>query len=118
MSDEFEKCQAKPVCCGCGGEAKINKTSETGFAVYCEKCVIHTGLYHHEEDAIEAWNTAMGDHLRDATKMRERTAKVETVDKTVWKCAKCGQYFHATSWGRPVKFCSFCGAKLDWSDDE
>ena len=51
----------------------------------------------------------------------ERTAKVEHVDMKnvnahVYKCLECGQYFHLTSWHRYVKYCSNCGAKLDWSD--
>ena len=45
----------------------------------------------------------------------ERTAKVETVEKpNVYKCSECGQYFHQTSWGSPVAYCSRCGSKLEW----
>ena len=49
----------------------------------------------------------------------ERTAKVEHVDLKntqhwVFKCLECGQYFHKTSWGSPVKYCSRCGARLEW----
>ena len=48
----------------------------------------------------------------------EQTAKVETVEKpNVYKCSKCGQYFHSTAWGSPVLYCSRCGAKLIWGDD-
>jgi len=47
--------------------------------------------------------------------MSERTAKVETVEKpNVFKCGECGQYFHSTSWGSPVDYCSHCGARLEW----
>ena len=49
----------------------------------------------------------------------EQTAKVEHVDLKntqhwVFKCLECGQYFHKTSWGSPVKYCSRCGARLEW----
>ena len=48
----------------------------------------------------------------------ERTAKVETVEKpNVFKCSECGQYFHSTSWGSPVEYCSRCGCRLDWNED-
>lgn len=78
MTDEL-----KPVRCGCGGEAKINQTSETGFAVYCERCVIHTGLYHHKEDAIEAWNTAMGTNARTLVQVFAHDATCAVCDKKV-----------------------------------
>ena len=49
----------------------------------------------------------------------EQTAKVETVEKpNVYKCSECGQYFHSTAWGSPVLYCSRCGSKLDWSENE
>jgi len=49
----------------------------------------------------------------------ERTAKVEHVDLNntqhlVYKCLECGQYFHKTSWGRPMNYCPYCGARLEW----
>jgi len=48
-------------------------------------------------------------------KPKERTAKVETVEKpNVFKCSKCGQYFHRTAWSSPVLYCSRCGARLEW----
>ena len=55
--------------------------------------------------------------------IEERIAKVERVDmdnknSKVYKCFECGQYFHSTSWSRPVNYCSSCGAKLDWSNHE
>lgn len=49
----------------------------------------------------------------------EREAKVETVEKpNVYKCSKCGQYFHSTAWGSLVLYCSRCGSKLDWRGNE
>ena len=54
------------------------------------------------------------DNLPSA-EIEEQTAKVEIVEKpNVYKCSKCGQYFHSTAWGSPVLYCSRCGAKLDW----
>lgn len=51
-----------------------------------------------------------------SAEIEERTTKVETVEKpNVYKCSKCGQYFHSTAWGSPVLYCSRCGSKLDWS---
>ena len=45
----------------------------------------------------------------------ERTAKVLPIDDgRIYKCLNCGQYFHKTSWGAPVKYCSRCGKKLEW----
>ena len=49
----------------------------------------------------------------------ERKAKVAKVDmpsehNKVYKCLNCGQYFHQTSWGSPVEYCSRCGARLEW----
>ena len=49
----------------------------------------------------------------------ERTAKVEHVDLNntqhwVFKCLECGQYFHKTSWGRPMNYCPYCGCRLEW----
>ena len=53
----------------------------------------------------------------DGQMVGERRAKVKTTgQKNVYECCECGQYFHLTSWHRYVKYCSNCGAKLDWSD--
>ena len=107
--------EMKPVRCGCGGEAWtdyiIGEPSEgVGWFVCCKNCEIQLPPeYDTEAEAITAWNRAMG----------ERTAKVEEVEKpNVYKCSKCGQYFHSTAWGSPVEYCSRCGTKLDWSGNE
>ena len=56
MTDEL-----KPVRCGCGGEARIEKTSGGNYQVKCANCFIETGFwYTAEAEAIEAWNRAMG----------------------------------------------------------
>ncbi|MBP5782054.1 MAG: hypothetical protein J6W04_00790 [Bacteroidales bacterium] len=48
-----------------------------------------------------------------------RTAKVKRLDMTtenrrLYKCLECGQFMHRTAWENPVKFCSYCGARLEW----
>lgn len=116
MTDEL-----KPVRCGCGGEAKVIKHEyfecSPTYGVTCYKCGTATNQgFDTEAEAIQAWNTAMGgNHFRDLTKMMERTAKVEVVEKpNVFKCSECGQYMHQVSWCSPVKYCSRCGARLEW----
>ena len=133
MTDEMvTNChQLKP--CGCGGEAKVEEWVGRWY-VRCQKsnCLISTKNCDTEAEAIEAWNRAMGTDARtlmkvfayDATcavceKKKERTAKVETVEKpNVYKCSECGQYFHSTAWGSPVEYCSRCGARLIWGEDD
>lgn len=129
-----------PVRCGCGGEAKVETDHDTiqpvapidWKRVVCTKCNIRTTWRKTEDEAITAWNLAMGTDIRtlmkvfayDATcaickKKKERIAKVEVVEKpNVFKCSECGQYFHRTAWGSPVEYCSRCGARLDWSEHE
>ena len=54
----------------------------------------------------------------DKELMEKHKAKVLSIDYgRIFKCLNCGQYFHKTSWGRPVKYCSLCGAKLDWGEE-
>ena len=75
MTDEL-----KPVRCGCGGEAKVSTWTGTMATtindcnvVYCETCGMQTKRFKTEAEAIEAWNRAMGDQFREATKkMYER----------------------------------------------
>ena len=100
----------KPVHCGCGGEAEVLHPSYTHcIVVMCGKCGIKTPYMNSEAEAITAWNRAMG----------KRTAKVKTVEKpNVYKCSECGQYFHSTAWGSPVMYCSRCGCRLIWGEDD
>ena len=109
MSNEL-----KPVRCGCGGEVVVGHIEKTSYLpkdrwyIGCPKCDICTGLYDTEAEAIEAWNTAMG----------ERTAKVEKVTRVssvirTGRCGNCG-YDVIDSY----KHCPNCGAKLDWSGHE
>lgn len=116
MTDEL-----KPVRCGCGGEAKVDKHTYyralPTYGVRCHRCGQQTRhFYMTEAEAITAWNTAMGS--TEKSSVVERTAKVETVEKpNVFKCSECGQYFHSTAWGSPVEYCSRCGCRLDWDED-
>lgn len=103
MNDTLKPCPF------CGGEAVILKADQyhvfpDTYYVSCTKCTAGVGPLDTEAEAIEAWN-----------RRTERTAKVEEVEKpNVFKCSECGQYFHQTSWGSPVEYCSRCGAGLEW----
>jgi len=48
--------------CGCGGKAKClhHLTPDGDYAVKCGKCKIMTDWFNSPEDAIKAFNTAMG----------------------------------------------------------
>ena len=48
--------------CGCGGKAKClhHSTPDGDYAVKCGKCKIMTDWLNSPEDAIRAFNTAMG----------------------------------------------------------
>ena len=65
MNDEL-----KPVRCGCGGTAKVvsylgEKYSKMVYYVRCDKCGMASEKYRSEKEAIEAWNTAMGEKDND-----------------------------------------------------
>ena len=115
MTDEL-----KPVRCGCGGEAKVYETPLKdceGYFIQCNDCRTATFIWLSEAEAITAWNRAM--IAKDINVPdKERTAKVVRVDKKNFKCLNCGQNFHAYMWAHPTNYCSFCGAKLDWSGNE
>lgn len=67
------KLELTPVRCGCGGEAKIETVTTRfeqvpRFRIRCEKCNISTiWNYFAKDDAIEAWNRAMGGVAKNAT---------------------------------------------------
>ena len=110
MTDEL-----KPVNCGCGGEAKIDKHTYyralPTYGVRCHRCGQETRqFYMTEAEAVTAWNKAMSDE--------ERTAKV--IDKSVgrhsisdfdWtgKCEKCGNEIQFS-----FDYCPYCGSRLEW----
>lgn len=104
MTDEL-----KPVRCGCGGRPEIEYSGDGICRVRCSFCLTGTVYHRNKAEAITAWSKAMG----------ERTAKVEILemrntDNKVWKCSNCGQYMHRANWSREVKYCSHCGARLEW----
>ena len=74
MSEELLPCSF------CGGEGFMYNVvpNYAWWACRCASCGVETSSYHTEAEAIEAWNRRVDDHFRDATKMIERTAKVET----------------------------------------
>lgn len=127
MSDE-----PKPVCCGCGGEAVVGTVDGVWYA-FCDRCDITTSTYQTEAEAVKAWNDAMGTNPRtlmrvfayDATcgvcdKRKERTAKVKDQHQVgdhgkVYDYGSCGACGAAVI--LPDKYCSECGAKLDWSEE-
>ena len=140
MTDEL-----KPVRCGCGGEARIGKIYGDAWTVECTECGIQSGCYDTEAEAITAWNRAMGGvvsypctnpngvytsgctitnttdpnedfhPVRDCMVGKERTAKAEWSE--VDGCHLCGECGFAVTPHCDV-YCSHCGVRLKWGDDE
>ena len=122
MSEEL-----KPVNCGCGGEAKVDiKLVSSSPAerkrIYCSKCYISTDWMKSEDEAIHAWNRAMGALLPEGDPQKndrceysnttERTAKVVKGSNgmiTVAACGDCGTVVNIFD-----KYCARCGARLKW----
>lgn len=120
MSEEL-----KPVCCGCGGKPVVGhlETSDRWY-IGCPDCDICTGLYNSEIEVIKAWNKSMG--AKDINvPNKERTAKVRKYEYCNLECAGekiiryeylCGECKKKVLSGDD--YCSHCGAKLVWGDDE
>lgn len=122
----------QPVPCGCGGEAKPQRMRLGGWYVYCEKCTMCSGYYNTEAEAIEAWNKAMSGSAEEKLKAfwdgmsaemnEERAVMVESSTITInppnniWKCGNCGQQMYETHFGNRIKYCSNCGARLEWNE--
>ena len=104
--------ELKPVRGGCGGEAIIYINGARQAKIYCEKCGIESNVFATKYEAITAWNRAMGE--RYELKRGDRTAKVDR--DAIFPVNVCG-ICHSTV-DYPDKYCSECGAKLDWSNDE
>ena len=105
-----------PVRCGCGGRASVlvgpDDVWEYHYRVKCWECGTQTVAKRTRAEAVEAWNKAMSQPAE--TKL---TANVkDTGKKNLYKCGKCGQYFHRTAFSIPVAYCPDCGTKLDWSE--
>lgn len=61
--------------CGCKGKAELweqQTTAGVKHCVECEVCEISTSDYDTEQDAINAWNFAMGYHLSPGTQEGRR----------------------------------------------
>lgn len=104
MTDEL-----KPVRCGCGGEAKVQRVRTLKshvLVVMCTKCEIATNYYTNEAEAVEAWNRAMGATDTNVGD-KERTAKV--MNDGVNYCENCEGYVEA-----PMAYCPYCGCRLEW----
>lgn len=113
----------KPVRCGCGGEARVGKIYGDAWTVECTECAIQSGCYDTEAEAIEAWNMAMGTTEKSSTV--ERTAKVIEHDASItdtdgykyqrseYLCGNCKKKVLGGD-----EYCSHCGCRLDWGDDE
>ena len=116
----------KPVNCGCGGEAKVQRVRTLKshvLVVMCTKCEIATNYYATEAEAITAWNRAMG--AKDINvPNNERTAKAIEHDASVTDTD--GYKYHRSEYlcGACKKkvlggdeYCSHCGCRLDWNED-
>ena len=109
--------ELKPVRCGCGGEAKVDKqTTLDGdgqkmpcWVVYCTNCLIVTDAQFSEAEAITAWNKAMG--AKDINVPDKESVIVEpfTTDMTHVGYCRCGYLVNA-EW----HYCPKCGRKIQW----
>ena len=100
----------KPVNCGCGGKAIVNRNAPNWTVIYCEKCGIRLNNFDTEAEAITAWNIAMG--AKDINISDKATVIIEpfTTDMNHVGYCMCGYLVNA-EW----KYCPSCGAKLEWS---
>ena len=108
------------------------------WKIFCEKCGMQTGWTKNKEDAIEIWNRVMdASNINVGYKFdkdinvpdKERMAKVKNI-QTDWHDDdyinyRLGEMYHfgdCDNCGETVtesqKYCSYCGAKLDWGKDE
>ena len=80
--------ELKPVRCGCGGEAKVDKHTYyralPTYGVRCHRCGQETRqFYINEAEAIQAWNKAMGADKVDELIENIWRAKLDTREKIV-----------------------------------
>ena len=111
MSEEL-----KPVKCGCGGEAKVDKHTYyralPTYGVRCHRCGQETRqFYMNEAGAIQAWNKAMGERT---AKVIEHDASITDTDgykylRTEYICGACKKKVIGGD-----EYCSHCGARLEW----
>ena len=62
----------------------------------------------------------IADYNEQLSQQVVQVEELETHDprNRVYKCCKCGQFFHRTNYCRPVKYCTFCGGAIKWEDVE
>ena len=108
--------------------AKLEHTYQVGENWFCENCGQQLNAYSWETPQNLAELGNENAHVSEATSQNdggtwqktERTTKAEMVDTGkgtvvfLWKCSECGQFMHRTSWSRPVRYCNYCGARLEW----
>lgn len=110
----------QPVPCGCRGEAVtdyiIGEPHEgLSWFVYCKNCEIQLPPeYSTEDEAIDAWNRAMGNAEKSSTV--ERTAKVKDIVHThgypdEGLCGNCNEDVNGL-----YDYCPYCGARLEWDE--
>ena len=99
--------------CRCGGVAELAYRPNVGEYVICGDCCTRSGYYGTEDEAIQAWNEVMGDRKANVSLISNCWDEDYIKPNIQGMCGKCGQtvYDHA-------KYCSECGAKLDWSKHE
>ena len=118
---------AKPCKCGCGGEVWAFMTlypenRERPYICQCRQCFTRTGGFPTEKEAIEAWNTAMGNKSLSYNLESEILAKAIEHDASIivngfkyqqseYLCGNCKKKVLGGD-----DYCSHCGAKLDWTD--
>ena len=108
MSEEL-----KPVRCGCGGEAKfgtdINQyTGNQKYWIQCEKCGTQTKKHKTKEEAIEAWDKAMG-----AKDINVPAKWIPYPDCGYWVCSECGFVSEAFSANILYHYCPKCGSLMN-----
>lgn len=119
----------QPVRCGCGGNAHHDSAScwnpeqeewmpNFWHRVICKNCGTQTKAFYTEAEAIQAWNTAMGDFPKNNIQKIDTVIPVKceygdkkTVFASGYICPNC--YTHVAQLD---KYCSECGMKLDWNN--
>lgn len=112
--------------CGCGGKAQVffPFTNNSVYMIECKKCGICTSAYETETEAIQAWNKAMSAKDINVPNKFATDTNVENKErktKTIVHCWKLIEYLCGNCKNKVLSsdvYCSHCGVKLDWSDDE
>ena len=108
--------ELKPVRCGCGGDAKVVLNNKFNYCyVYCEKCIMCSGHYATETEAIKAWNTAMGAKDTNVPDKEERVSMVwkPAKGRPVYEKGVCSCGYVLSVLQRDFVYCPSCGARLE-----